>query len=208
MQRDADWVLPGVLTTSDLQVTAQSPAAMAVNVSGAVQGSVGGNAWLPSGYRLYNDAVLALTIAAADATNPRIDIVVAGINTSTSPYTPTIEVVTGTPAASPVAPVTPSGYIALAQIAVAANATSISNANITDVRVLATLSSPGVANGVATLDANGRVLQSPNNAVNLMQLSTSHGGTADFYGPTTVHGGVGLTINLLAVPAGLTATNA
>ncbi len=38
--------------------------------------------------------------------------------------------------------------------------------------------------------------------------STAHGAKTDLYGPLTVHGGVGLTVNALAVPSGLTATNA
>lgn len=147
MQRDADWVAPGVLSTSDLQVIAQSPAAMAVNVSGAVQGQVGGSAWLPNGYRLYNDSLLSLAIAAANATNPRIDIVIAAVNTNTNPYTPVVQVVTGTPGASPIAPTMPAGFVGiiLAQVYVAANATSIVQANVTDLRTVAALKG---ANGI------------------------------------------------------------
>jgi hypothetical protein len=137
LQQFADWISPGVLSMQDLQVTAKSPAAMGVNVSGAPQNQSGGNAWLPGGYRLYNDAQLSLNISAADPTNPRIDLVVCGIDTTTTPYTPTIKVIQGTPAASPSIPAVPSGYITLAQVTVPANATSISSSNITDKRVLA-----------------------------------------------------------------------
>lgn len=144
MQRDNDWVSPGVISTSDLQVTAQSPAALAVNVAGAAQGSAGGNAWIPGGYRFYNDAVASLTIATADPTNPRIDLVIAGINTTGANYVATVSVVTGTPAASPVAPALPTGnYIVLAQVAVAAGATTITQANITDERQIASLQGNG-----------------------------------------------------------------
>lgn len=139
MQRDADWINPGVLTDTDLQVLAQSPAAMSVTVNGSAQDSNGGNAWLPGGYRLNNDAVLALTVAAADASNPRIDLVVAGVDATQSPYNPEVKVITGTAAASPSVPATPTGYLALAQIAVAAGATSISQSNITDMRAIASL---------------------------------------------------------------------
>ena len=59
-------------------------------------------------------------------------------------------------------------------------------------------SMPYVSNGTSWVDP----------MIDLMQLSTSHGGTADFYGTTTLHGGVGLTVNQLPAPTGLTATNA
>ncbi len=57
---------------------------------------------------------------------------------------------------------------------------------------------PYVSNGTSWVDP----------MIDLMQLSTSHGGTADFYGATTLHGGVSLTVNQLPAPTGLTATNA
>jgi len=163
MNRDADWIVPGVLSSADLQVTAQSPAALAVNV--AV-----GSVWLAQGYRLTNDATLALAIVTADATNPRIDVIVTGINTAGNPYTPEIKVITGTAAATPVVPTTPAGYLLLAQVSVAAGATSIAQASITDERVIASLkvtasqigavpeSSVGATNGVAGLDVNKKVL--------------------------------------------------
>jgi hypothetical protein len=67
------------------------------------------------------------TIAAADPTNPRIDVVYAGNDGL-------IGVATGTPAGSPVAPSFPFTAIALAHVAVGATVTSILNADITDVR--------------------------------------------------------------------------
>ncbi len=147
MQRDADWISPGVMTSADLQVTAQSPAAMVVNVAGSAASVAGGNVWLPQGYRFNNDTQLALVIAAADQTNPRIDIVVAAVNTNTSPYTPVVQVVTGTAAATPAAPSMPAGYvgIVLAQVYVGAAVTTISQANITDERSLASLAGDGSA---------------------------------------------------------------
>ena len=84
-----------------------------------------------------SDATQTLAIAAANATNPRIDIVC--ITVEDSQYAganndAVLQVITGTPAASPSAPAAPANSIILAQIAVAANATSITNANITDQR--------------------------------------------------------------------------
>lgn len=145
MQRDQDFISPGVITTNDLIVSPTGTPSMAVTVSGATQGSTGGNAWLPGGYRVYNDAQATLTIAAADATNPRIDLVVAAVDTTATPYTPSLQVITGTPAASPVVPSIPTGLIALilAQVAVSANATTIVAGNITDERVIAGLQGDG-----------------------------------------------------------------
>lgn len=141
LQREADWVSPGVLSSSDLVVAQTTVASMAVTVSGAAQGQVGGNAWLPGGYRIFNDALATLAITTANATNPRIDLIVACIDTTTSPYTPSVKVITGTPAASPTVPSIPAGLVAipLAQIYVAANVTSIVSSNITDIRVKAGL---------------------------------------------------------------------
>lgn len=89
-------------------------------------------------YVCLNDAVVNLTIAAADPTNPRIDIVVAQVQDSqysgaTDAWK--LAVVTGTPAPSPSAPALPANAVLLANVAVAANATSIVSANITDKRL-------------------------------------------------------------------------
>lgn len=88
-----------------------------------------------------------LTLADASTLNPRKDIVIAqlydtAIGDSVAGLTPSLSApgglvirsVTGTPAGSPVAPSVPAGAILLAEIAVAQNATSITNANITDKR--------------------------------------------------------------------------
>lgn len=95
---------------------------------------------------------------AADAVNPRIDIICVNfqeilgtpnlktfINDTVTPaqqYTQTVNtrksgapifvVVHGTPSATPAEPPVPSGYMKICSIAVAANATTIVNANITD----------------------------------------------------------------------------
>lgn len=137
MQLFNDFITPGVLTSSDLQVTQASTPNLSVNVNGGPQEQPGGNAWLPGGYRLWNDSVLNLPIATPDPNNPRIDVVVAGINTATNPATPTIEIITGTAASSPAPPAVPTGWIELAQINVPAAATQITNANIIDTRTYA-----------------------------------------------------------------------
>lgn len=88
-------------------------------------------------YSCFNDASVNKTIAAADPSLPRIDIVVAKVQDSFySGVTNTwsIAVVTGTPASSPAVPSAPANSITLAQVLVGAGVASIVNANITDTR--------------------------------------------------------------------------
>lgn len=84
------------------------------------------------------DEITALDIAAADASHPRIDLVVARV-TYGSPSAMTIAVKTGTPAATPSCPtVTQTAgsvwEIPLAEVYVAANAATIAAADVTDRR--------------------------------------------------------------------------
>lgn len=88
------------------------------------------------GYWIKNDAIMNLSISAADTIDPRIDAVVVRVDTSAR--TVDITVKTGTAAATPTAPemtrsVTVNEYC-LATVAVAANSTSILRENITDTR--------------------------------------------------------------------------
>ena len=85
-----------------------------------------------------NDNDLALQLDTADTTFARIDRVVLHLDTNETNRHITIEVKKGTPAATPAPPAVTrlNGVyeLSLAQIAVAANATSITQANITDER--------------------------------------------------------------------------
>jgi len=118
----------------ELRVIQNSPANMGVYVRTGrcyVQGYYG---WVTT-----NEA---LTVPTADATNPRIDRVVARLSVSVN-QSVTFAVLTGTPAPSPSAPAltrTSETYeISLARIAVGAGVTSIVAANITDERGDATV---------------------------------------------------------------------
>ena len=131
----------GVLSFSDLQVTQSSVPAMSVQIAAGWGVILGTYQSLMGAYQFTNDAAATATIAAADPTNPRIDLIC--ITVSDAYYTGAtnqvaINVVTGTPAGSPSAPATPTNSIVLARVAVAALATTIVNANITDYRVMAT----------------------------------------------------------------------
>lgn len=82
---------------------------------------------------------LKLTAAIANAVNPRIDRVVVTWDTVDYAAKPRIELLRGTPAASPAAPTltnnTLKRQISLAQIYVAAAASKLTSANITDERL-------------------------------------------------------------------------
>jgi len=116
-----------------MQVIQNTPAAMNVKVS---LGQV-----IIQGYYLeVYSAMDTLTISAANPSNPRIDVVVA--RRDLTGRTCLLAVLTGTPAVSPSAPALTQNAagvweIALAQVAVAAGATSIVTVNITDVRTFA-----------------------------------------------------------------------
>jgi hypothetical protein len=103
----------------------------------------------------YNDATTILTVTTANATNPRIDLVCMTVNDafySGSTNNVVLQIIAGTPAASPVAPTLPANSISLATIAVAANASNIVSGNITDTRVQTTTNLPVLtASSTATL---------------------------------------------------------
>lgn len=135
----------GIINTSSLLVAQAAAPAMAVQSAagwGAIVGSFTTNMGV---YQFYNDAAVQLTVTTANPSNPRIDKVVVTIQDAYytgSSNTVTFQVIAGTPAGSPVAPATPVDSLSIATIAVAAGATSITNANITDTRVSVTTNLP------------------------------------------------------------------
>lgn len=139
------WATTGIINSSSLAVTANSPVGMSVRVASGWAAIVGTTQANMGTYVGYNDAQVTLTITAADPTNPRIDLVCMTVNDSFysgSSNNVVLQVVAGTPAGSPVAPSLPANSISLATVAVAAGALSISSGNITDTRVLVTTNIP------------------------------------------------------------------
>lgn len=137
----------GIATVGALAVTASGTADDQVHIAA-------GSALIPytvtSGglQPVYNNASVALTIAAADATNPRHDLIIAEILDSTTPGTSAsgtdlwrLRVVQGTPASSPSDPAVTGndGYILLARVQVDASLSSpvITSGKITDLRTQA-----------------------------------------------------------------------
>lgn len=88
-------------------------------------------------YIAYSNANATVTIATSNPTNPRIDLIYCQVLDNALGDGSTgakVDVVAGTPAGSPTVPALPANAIPLAQVAVAANATSIVTANITLIR--------------------------------------------------------------------------
>ena len=84
-------------------------------------------------FGLMNAQTFALT--AASLASPRIDIVVANVqDLGTDASAAYVQVIAGTPAASPAVPAAPANSVTLAQILVGAGVTAITALNITDVR--------------------------------------------------------------------------
>lgn len=135
------WNTTGIIGSSSLAVSASSPAGMSVVVASGWAAIVGNSTSNMGTYVAYNDANVTLTITAADPSNPRIDRVVATVRDSYysgSDDDVIFQVIAGTPAASPSAPATPDNSISLATVSVAAGASTIVGANITDTRVVTT----------------------------------------------------------------------
>jgi hypothetical protein len=132
------WATTGIIGSSSLAVTANSPAGMSVRVASGWAAIVGTTTTNMGVYTIFNDAQDTLTITTADPTNPRSDLVCATVRDafySGANNDVIFQVIAGTPAGSPVAPSLPANSISLATVAVGAAVTQINSGNITDTRV-------------------------------------------------------------------------
>jgi hypothetical protein len=136
----AVWSSTGVLGTGE----------MAVSVSSGLTVSIADGRCLIAGtenayqgtYFCENRGAATVTLAGANPTNPRIDLIVGRVRDSIYSGVAAsdgfaLEAVTGTAAATPAAPSTPANSIVLAQVLVGAGVTNLSAGNITDKRPLA-----------------------------------------------------------------------
>ena len=141
--RDFDWLAAGLMlrgVRSGGAVTPQGSPDMTVDVA------LGEGSW--DGVDFAWSASDNLAIGAADATNPRFDLIVV----STAG---TVSVVAGTAAASPVFP-DPGSDVVLAAVYVPATETAIEAANIIDKRVMVTgLMKDGAAGGQTLTGGTG-----------------------------------------------------
>ena len=111
---------------------------MSVNVGSGYAFVRGTEATTQGVYTCFNDATVNLVIGASDPSLNRIDLVVAKVQDAfysgvTNAWS--LVVVPGTPASSPSAPTPPNNALTLAQVAINAGVSTITNANITDKRV-------------------------------------------------------------------------
>jgi hypothetical protein len=130
-----------VVGVNDLKVSQRGAGAnMSVDVAGGLCIIDGTESATQGSYVCRSDATPTnVVISASSPSLPRIDLVVAKVQDAfysgvTNAWS--IVAVTGTPAASPVAPSAPVNSLILANVSVAANATSVVTGNITDKRVI------------------------------------------------------------------------
>jgi microcystin-dependent protein len=131
----------GVTDLGSHAVSEASPAGMSVEVSGGEAVVTGDDQANQNNYFVQSISIDDVTIAAADPTNPRIDLVVLQVRDPNAGGSAgddaIVTTVSGTPAGSPVAPALPASALLLAEVSVGAGATSILDADITDARVIA-----------------------------------------------------------------------
>jgi len=170
------WGASGVIRSADLAVTAPG-GTMTVSVASGWAAILGTYQTNMGTYMAYNDAAATATITTADPSNPRIDLVCITVSDaaySGSLNSVAINVVKGTAAGSPTVPSTPTNSIALAQVAVAAGATSITSGNITDVRVRAQIIEPTISSA-ATTAVPLRIVLNSGQTANALQIINSSG---------------------------------
>ena len=136
----------GIIGSSSMAVSANSPVGMSVRVASGWAAVIGTTTTNMGVYTAYNDATVTLTITTADVTNPRVDLVCMTVRDafySGANNDVIYQVIAGTPAGSPVAPSLPANSISLATVAVGAAVTQINTGNITDTRVEVTTNLAG-----------------------------------------------------------------
>lgn len=142
----------GVVNVNDFAVTRRSTGAnMSVDVAAGyawIRGTENAN---QGAYHVYNDATVNLSVATADATNPRVDLVIIRVQDafySGATRTASVAIVTGTPAANPADPTLPANSLVLARIYVPANAAQVIN-------VTETTANSAIINDLRTRVASG-----------------------------------------------------
>lgn len=131
---------PGLVSAGDLVVTERAgTASMSVDVAGGRAFLAGNEATYQGTYFVENRGVANLVVSAAHGSLTRYDLVVARIQDaaySGASNSWSLAVITGTPASTPLEPAVPASSFVLARITVGAAVSSITNAAITDRRLV------------------------------------------------------------------------
>lgn len=195
----------GIMRPPDLFVHENSTPSLIMRIDAGAAMVDGSEASTQGAYFVYNDAVVNVTHAAGDASNPRVDLV--GIQIRDTEYSggtndARLVIVQGTPAASPSEPTKPANFVTLARVDVPANDTVITNSQVTDRRrMMSMLGGIAIASSGALPTTNlweGLFVYQPD-AHKLMQYTTS---TTGWTPPWNVAWGS------LAAPATRTVTQA
>jgi hypothetical protein len=197
------WKSQGVADYGSMVVAQSATPGMSVQIA-AGHALIAGSQTANQGFYIaFNDGATTVAIATANPTNPRIDRIVVAVQDAyyggTANNQVIFQAVTGTPASSPVAPSAPDNSLTLAYVAVAAGATSITNANITDLRPTAQLSEHAFtasATAANTITANKLTSQTGkairvNDDTGTQKFAVAFDGTLTFQdGSTQVTAGV------------------
>ena len=195
----------GVVNASDFRVVQRSAGAnMSVDVAAGYAWIRGTESAHQGAYHVYNDGTVNLSVAASDATNPRIDLVIAKVQDafySGATRTASVTIVTGTPAASPTDPTLPANALVLARVRVPATSTSVVTANITDVRTRAASGSESytrtgfknaIMNGDFRINQRGFTSTTTNNTFGFDRWRLSFTGGTNTYSAQTFTVGTSL----------------
>lgn len=132
------------------------------------------------GHYIKNDAEVIKTIATADGSNPRIDRVVLQVDWVNNDIT--IDVLTGTPAGSPVAPSltqnTSVWEISLARVYVGTGVSTINSTDVTDERVFSQPQNPGIGGLQSRTITSGAITVESEKGLSFYSL-LGEGGAAD-----------------------------
>lgn len=130
----------GITSSGALHVRQEIPATMNVVVAAGKAYINGADTANQGWYHVFNDGDVAINVPGSNATNPRIDLVYIKIYDQAffgTENVAAIEIQTGVPDPSPVAPTVTGTILPLAHITVGAGVTTITNANISQVAPVA-----------------------------------------------------------------------
>lgn len=126
-----NFIINSGVANDGLKVSQSVVPAMSVLVTAGTSYFYGTGTTADTMFEFYSDSTETVTIPTA-AAQARIDIVCCKVAASTGASS--FVVVSGTPSGSPAVPATPASHYKLAEVAVGASVTTITNANITDTR--------------------------------------------------------------------------